>query len=185
MSYASFVKDVFDCIKEHSGHGKAFTLSVFAEGPAALSHGHRGIQDYAILRGIYAESFFATLSSLKSDASGNCRCRLERSTIMPGQVKIKHSCYPRNLRRWMLGDTVSRKRECREEFCALTYCWAAYWLEEINQMTEKERVIQVLMDICRRYSESGISELDLLWNACEAAYKGDYKETDRSQAKQK
>lgn len=131
MSYACFVKDVYECIKRYSADD-AFSLSAFAEGPEALKPGHSGTQEYAVLRNDYARLFFDTVSALEKQYMPESRAhKLEESRLMPGEVRITHSCYPRNLRRWM-NDTISRKQRCRAELCALIWCWYASWLEEVK-----------------------------------------------------
>ena len=161
MSYACFVKDVYECIKRYSDND-AFSLSVFAEGPEASKLGHSGTQEYAVLRNDYARMFFDTVSALEKQYMPESRAhKLEESRLMPGEIKIAHSCYPRNLRRWM-NDTISRKKRCRVELCVLVWCWYASWLEEVARS---------LMDICSKYTEGHSFCLGVLWNACTNAYR--------------
>lgn len=172
MSYASFVTDVFECVKHYSGYD-SFSLSVFAEGPEALKPGHSGTQEYAVLRNDHARLFFDTVTTLEGQYMPDGRAyKLEESWLMPGEIKITHSCYPRNLRRWMNG-TISRKQRCRAELCALIWCWYASWLDEVNPEVNKDEVDITLMNICCNYTERRSFCLDVLWNACTSAYRND------------
>ena len=170
MSYACFVKDVYECIKRYSDND-AFSLSVFAEGPEALKSGHSGTQEYAVLRNDYARMFFDIVSTLEKRYMPESGAhKLVESRLMPGEIKIAHSCYPRNLRRWM-NDTISRKQRCRAELCALIWCWYASWLEEVNPEINKDEVARSLMDICSKYTEGHSFCLGVLWDACTNAYR--------------
>ncbi|MBR1900085.1 MAG: hypothetical protein IJ820_03370 [Lachnospiraceae bacterium] len=170
MSYACFVKDVYECIKRYSDND-AFSLSVFAEGPEALKPEHSGTQEYAVFRNDYARMFFDIVSALEKQYMPESRAhKLEESRLMPGEVRITHSCYPRNLRRWM-NDTISRKQRCRAELCALIWCWYASWLEEVNPEISKDEVARSLMEICSKYTEGHSFCLGVLWNACTSAYR--------------
>lgn len=45
---------------------------------------------------------------------------LQQSLLFRDEIAIQHSCYAKNLRRWMSGQ-IPRKRRCRAEFAALAY----------------------------------------------------------------
>lgn len=169
MPFATFVRNVYECIKEYS-YCDAFSLAVFAEGPEALKDGHTGTQEYAVLRDGYARDFFKVMEHYSEFRASDITCKLEESRILPGEVKIIHSCYPKNLRRWMKG-TLSRKQKCRAELCALIWCWYDSWLEEIYSGVDMKIVARALMNICDDYTECGDSfDTDVLWDACTGAY---------------
>ena len=105
---------------------EAPTLSCFAEGgrrqPACLG-------DYAVLRDEQA-LYFLKLLHRNSGLLGidPADYPLQRSLLRGDCVKYPHSCYPKNLRRWMQG-TVSRKKKCRVEFAVLLTCWVVGWAD--------------------------------------------------------
>lgn len=170
MIYADFVKSFYDCIRKYSNCPE-FSLAVFAEGPIALKDGYSGSREYVILRNEYARDFFAVMENYKflHAPYGNEHV-LEKSKIYPDQVKITHSCYPKNLSRWMNG-TLSRKQKCRADYCALVWCWYSFWLEEINPDLDKNALKEELLNICHKYSEYGeCFSIDIFWHACTFAY---------------
>ena len=126
--YSDYVTKIYTCIKEASDNQK-FTFSVFAEGPDALKREYTGAQEFVILRNNYARLFVDVMNSHFYDVSGGMTYTLKESLFRPQEVSASHSCYPKNLRRWMRGGTISRKRKCRAEFCALAWCWYSGWLE--------------------------------------------------------
>lgn len=170
MPYADFVKSFYDCIKEYSNCPE-FSLAIFAEGPTALKDGYSGNREYAILRNKYARDFFDVMEK-NTDLHAPYRNSrvLEKSRIYPDQVKITHSCYPKNVSRWMKG-TVSRKQRCRADYCALVWCWYSFWLEEINPDLDKDALRNELLNICHKYSEYGdYFSMEVLWHANFFAY---------------
>ena len=170
MPYSKFIKNLYECIKEHSNCA-AFSLTVFAEGPGALMQGYSGTQEYAILRNEYARFFVDVMDQnpelFMPDSNP---CVLEASRIKLGEVKVSHSCYPKNLRRWMKG-TISRKQKCRAQFCALVWCWYDLWMEEVNPRVDKVSLEQTLLGICREYTACGDRfRMEALWTASICAY---------------
>lgn len=163
--YTEFVMKVFDCVSE-SFVTQENKLRIFAEG---VNSNYSGSQEYAILRNDAARLFHSVLSKnaevFNADLSD---FRLKESSIYPEEVKIVHSCYPKNLRRWLNG-TISRKKSCRIEFCVLAWCHVVRW----DASFEEERVErydptqQKLLCICNEYLGSQDKQLsvDLLWKA--------------------
>ena len=92
-----------------------------------------------------------------------------------GEVKIEHSCYPKNVRRWLSG-TISRKKKCRIEFCVLVWCHAIGWNLYSNKQNEKlNQCQQKLKTICMDYlvKEDMLDKelsFEMLWNASKCAY---------------
>ena len=84
--------------------------------------------DYAVLRDHYASFFMETLGRYAAYAPVSMdRHRLQLRHVQPGGApRYAHSCYARNLRRWMNG-TLSRKHVCQTEFDVLCVCWALGW----------------------------------------------------------
>ena len=169
--YSDYVKKMYTCIKEASNN-HSFTYSIFAEGPDALKKEHTGSQEYVILRNDYARLFVDVMNSHHFyDASGGITYTLKKSLLQPNEVSISHSCYPRNLRRWVEGGTISRKKKCRAEFCALAWCWYSQWLEEINHHLDKTGLRQSLLENCRDFTEQAEPfGLHVLWKASVCAY---------------
>lgn len=103
MVYAGFVKDMYECIKKYSDC-PTYSIAVFAEGPSALDVLHTGSQEYAVLRNGYAKEFYDVITNNPQLYAPNSNfCKLEESRIIAGEVKVTHSCYPKNVRRWMKG----------------------------------------------------------------------------------
>lgn len=161
---------MYECVKRYSAC-PAFSMAVFAEGPSALDVSHTGSQEYALLRNTYAKDFYDVIATNPQLYAPNINfCRLEESRILPGEVKVTHSCYPKNIRRWMKG-VLSRKQRCRAEFCALIWCWYKYWMKDICPKVDMDEFGQSLLSICLKYSTFGDAfSMDVLWNSCTAAY---------------
>lgn len=170
MVYADFVKDMYECIKKYSDC-QAYSIAVFAEGPSALDVLHTGSQEYSVLRNGYAKDFYDVIANNPQLYAPNSNfCKLEESRILAGEVKVTHSCYPKNIQRWMKG-VLSRKQKCRAELCALIWCWYKYWIEEICPQVDKEEFGKALLSICHKYSALGDAfNMSILWNSCTVAY---------------
>lgn len=162
------MNDVFNCIRRLLPPGQN-PETAFAEGN--LPRLYSGSRDMAVLRNENAELFAEILRS-------HCglfgipeeSVVLQRSVIYRDEVKYRHSCYPKNLHRWLTG-TISRKRLCRAEFVVLTYCWAIQWQRTGEAASP---AAGELLDICRKYDSrltGGDGLPEALWRACESAYK--------------
>ena len=98
---------------------------------------------------------------------------VKHSVLYPSEVKIVHSCYPKNIRRWLAG-TINRKRKCRIEFCTLVCCYAIGWdlsLEDENLELTKCR--QALWEICINYLSNVDKKevsFEMLWRISDCAY---------------
>ena len=169
--YTSFVIEVFNCIAEDVGkYGNS--LNVFAEG--RKKENYSGSQEYAVLRNAEARLFHSVLCDHADvfglDMAGR---PIKVSKIYEDETKITHSCYPKNVRRWLNG-TISRKKICRIDFCVLAWCHAAGWnpsfdLERIESYNSCQKK---LVEICNGYlgTQERILSIDLLWKASMEAY---------------
>lgn len=183
MSYSDFIKSIYNCIKAYSGI-RDFSCSVFADGPERLDNIYRASQENAVLRNEYAEKFAGVIndfSVFRKIFDGKCELKESTaeisslSSIFHGNsntvVKIFHSCYPKNINRWMNGKTI-RKIKCRVQFCALTWCWYDSWIEELNPDADKDELRNSMSKICSEYIMcDDMFSLEILWRACEAAYR--------------
>ena len=174
--YSDYVKNIYSCIKAASNH-QNFTYSAFAEGPDALKPGYSVSQEYVILRNDYARLFADVMNNYPFfDVSKRITYTLKESLLRPNEVSILHSCYPKNLRRWMSGETLSRKLKCRAEFCALAWCWYSHWLEEINHDIDQSALNHSLLNVCHKFTEQDDQfGLDVLWNASICAYEQSFR----------
>lgn len=110
------------------------TLGCFAEGGCAPTPCP---PDYAALRGDKALFFLQLLHRNKTLLGIDpADYSLQHSLLPDAPVRYVHSCYPKNLRRWMTG-TVSRKKKCRVEFAVLLTCWTVGW----TQSDEADRLL--------------------------------------------
>ena len=84
--------------------------------------------DYAVLRDGHAAFFLETLNRYAAYAPVEMAAhgRQLRYAQPDGAPRYTHSCYARNLRRWM-GGTLSRKHVCQTEFGVLCACRALGW----------------------------------------------------------
>lgn len=174
MPFSDFLNDIYNCIKKYANIDE-FTLNIFSEGPDAWKENRRSMQDYAVLRDDYAFVFHDVMESYIEAYSLNIECKLQKSVLIPASVKVAHSCYPKNLRRWMNG-TISRKQKCRVELCTLIYCWYDVWLKEISPKINMKAFTKDLLDLCGNYIDSKeysniYLDKDMIWQACEGAYR--------------
>ena len=130
----------------------------------------------AVLRNDNAKVFVSVIQNhSKLLGISDMEYQLQQSKIYPVEVKIRHSCYPKNVKRWLSG-TVSRKKRCRLEFCVLVWCHAAGWSQmpdEKNMVLKKCR--EDLQEICMDYlpqKEKIYQEFtfEMLWKASSSAY---------------
>lgn len=138
---------------------------------------YSGTQEYAVLRNEYARFFFDAVCN-HAEILGIQRedFILKSSLIYPDEVKLVHSCYPKNIRRWLNG-TISRKKKCRVEFCILVWCHATGWNSNVITDTKLKKCQDRMKDICSRYIEvdEGIPfSVELLWKAASSAYEQSY-----------
>lgn len=169
--YTEYINEVFAAIKCLLPVGKNPEVA-FGEGNVSSTFSGRD-RDYAIIRNENAVMFvnliqeYSNLFLIDQETIA-----LQSSRIDKNEVKYRHSCYPRNIHRWLSG-TISRKKLCRIEFVGIAYCWAIGWRETVRPATD-EAVSKRLKAISRRYCND-ISESDhllvCLWRACEHAYR--------------
>lgn len=175
QAYASFVKtileSIFDSLEDLSGG-----IMQFSEGPD--SGKNLSLQDSAVLRGKHAELF---LNVIYENAHVFCikseDFPVEYSKMPPIEKRYFHSCYPKNIRRWLSG-TVSRKKKCRVEFIALVTCWVIGWKVPMKQTPEyincRRRIENICSEILNVSVSSDITEcselVKLLWDAAQKVY---------------
>ena len=93
--------------------------------------------EYAVLRNEYAELFAMVIQNhLELLEISEDIYQVVHSKLYLYGVKIVHSCYEKNLRRWMSG-TISRKK-CKIEFCVFTWCNAIGWNLVLDEQNEKK-----------------------------------------------
>ncbi len=176
--YTDFVNRVYGVISELYGLEGSKMLMVFAEGfnnPISLQS-----QEYATLRNKYAEVFLEVITQ-HADLLGisNTEYKLQQSAFYSDEVKIPHSCYPKNVKSWLSG-RISRKKKCRIEFCGLIWCHAMGW--NIMSDTKEAKIYeckQKLREICSDYLpkedvENNECTFEMLWKASLYTYKKSY-----------
>ena len=167
--YSSFVSAVYDAVMEVLPPGSR-SLMTFAAGEASKYE----TGEAAFLRNQKALYFYKVLVS-NSEMFGidPSTVILQSSIIYRDEVAISHSCYAKNLRRWMKGQ-LPRKRRCRAEFAALTYCWATAFGSPQQNSNEYIRCREKIKRICRRSladpSEKELPLHELIWRASCSAY---------------
>lgn len=206
--YTEFVNKTYKTITELYEVNNNGMYAIFAEGSSEPLYSPN--QEYAILRNEYAKVFVSIIQThselleisdteyqlkhsptqihlnnfikkISHDMDEDISTPLNFIKNFQEEVKISHSCYPKNLRRWLTG-TISRKKKCRLEFCVLVWCHAIGWnLSENNFQDEKlNRCQQKLKSICMDYlSQEDISNNDMsfeiLWKASTYAYHFEHK----------
>ena len=191
--YTGFVNELLECvfklIDKYDNN-----LSAFAE------HGadNNCMQEVAFLRGDDAVLFVDIIHD-NADIFGVDRNDYE--LILPkskfSRIKYSHSCYPKNVRRWMKG-TLSRKKRCRAEFITLIVCWAIGWKRRMSMESDYVKCRNGILEACRKVFsavsdvcedreneitklsdkvESGLYEInainemvEILWGASQIAY---------------
>lgn len=166
IEYTKFVHDIITCVLEHYIHEEN-KLGILAEGVADYQQ-YSGTQEYAVLRNEQAELFVDSIHR-NSELLGieKSEYRLRDSKLLKTERKYVHSCYPKNLRRWMNG-TVSRKKRCRVELCTLLFCWSDCWNTSDDQQCRNAMVY-----ICDKYLQTDKKEFSfaMLWNTMESLYR--------------
>lgn len=168
--YTEFVTKIFNCISERFDASQN-ALVLFAEGSEGINRS--GSQEYAVLRNDRAQLFYSILcSNMELFGIKHPEHELKISKIYPDEMKIAHSCYPKNVRRWLNG-TISRKKNCRIEFCILAWCHAAKWSASFasEKIDTYDNYQKKLLEICNGYLDTQERELtvSLLWRTnCEA-----------------
>lgn len=167
--YTEFVKRTYGAICELYGLEGSPMLRVFAEGPDNPEYSQS--QEYVVLKNKYAVTFFSVIMQ-NSHFTGipSTEYKLQKSLLCPDEVKISHSCYPKNMRKWLSGQ-LSRKKKCRLEFCVLVWCHAVGWsiLPDYDE-PKLFKCRQKLREICLDYlAEDDINNKDctfeMLWKA--------------------
>ena len=168
--YAGFVSDVYSAVLDIMPDNSK-SLLTFAAGEVS---GYE-LGDSAFLQNEKALYFYSILlSNHEKFHIDPSKIVLHRSLIFRDEVSIQHSCYAKNLRRWMNGQ-LPRKRLCRAEFTTLTYCWITAFgspeKEEPKYVLARENITSICQDILHETGyDKSISLLDLIWLAANYAY---------------
>ena len=85
--------------------------------------------DSATLRAAKAESFAQVGSRVCAQMGLDESAYVTYPSLANGIALIDHSCYTRNLRRWISG-TLPRKRKSRADFAILAACWSYAWFDQ-------------------------------------------------------
>ena len=171
-AYTQFVIKMFECLSELYQADEKRMKIIFSEGKDFLTYSHH--QEYSVLQNEYARLFVSVIQShAELFHINNQQYQLEQSGIFSDEVKIIHSCYPKNLRRWLSG-TVGR-RKCRTEFCVLVWCHAIGWNGASdcpkNRLEKcRERMRMICMEYLPDWRESADFSIEMLWAAANAAY---------------
>lgn len=183
-AYSKFVNDTFSTISEilPSSGNKALS---FAYGQNNFSRTNENqlpsglLSDYAALNNSKAALFYA-LTTSHADMFGvdHSNLKLEKHKIYTNSITIHHSCYSKNLRRWMNGQR-SRKAINRLEYIVLVYCWSIDWYG--NGYRDQSHILcrNELMSLCKRIlgtAGSSFGLLELLWYASCKSYADAYSE---------
>lgn len=163
------------------------SLSVVAQG--GEEYENCTMQDYADLRGPCAELFGAVIHDhvdvFKVDVAQFPVFEIRILNSNEKKKKYTHSCYPRNLRRWM-NDTTPRKKKCRAELVTLICCWASGWKYELSREENHVECRKKLRMMCSEILKEELEDRDfenmkeltaLLWKTSEVVY---YKKETKS-----
>lgn len=169
-NYAEFVSDIYSVVLEIMPDSSKGLLT-FAAGEISRNE----ISDFAFLRNEKALYFYSVLlSNYEKFHIDPSQVVLHRSLIFRDELLIQHSCYAKNVHRWLNGQ-VPRKRRCRADFTVLTYCWiTAFGSDRKNEpkyvlAREKTRLICQHILTETEYDTS-LSMLELIWLASNYAY---------------
>lgn len=167
-AYSEFVTDIFSAITEIMPSDN-HSLLTFSAGEISRSE----TNEVAYLRNEKALYFYRNLLSnsdlFQIDPS---TIILQRSLIFNDEVAIRHSCYAKNLRRWMKGQ-IPRKRRCRVDFAVLSYCWITAFGSDRQYQLDYQLCKSKVKRICRSIIsdiESDIPLLNMIWYASCKAY---------------
>lgn len=177
INYANFVTEIIKCIEPLMNPDED-KLVAFSGG---CSNKMRNLQDYACIRGSDAVFFLNCAQLLKADPGVNEMCFQPEYTIAnPKTPKYTHSCYAKNLRRWMSG-TISRKRKCRAEFVLLAACWCfGFGQDELKVKPEIDVCRRQIRKVCQMITGNDYKNVDqnniamfvkILWEASDKAYR--------------
>lgn len=169
VEYSEFVTEIYTAITEVMP-SESKSLLTFAAGEVSRNE----TNEIAFLRNEKASYFYELLLSnselFRIDPSGII---LQRSLIFKDEIAIRHSCYAKNIRRWMNGQ-LPRKRRCRAEFAVLAYCWAtAFGAEQRNSANHikcRENIRRLCHRVLGETKADDYPLLDLIWLASCTSY---------------
>lgn len=193
--YSKFIKDSFSIVSVLLPPNE-IPASVFAFGGIPDFRTNGQIQhsspnsspslpsDYAILSNNKAYMFYAILISHSDMFEINpSSIRIHHSRVIPDEVSISHSCYSKNLKRWMNGQK-SRKRLTRAEYVTLIYCWTMNWFNSAPSDSVYNECYKKLRSLCVNLlsleETDNTDLLSLLWKASNKSYASSYSMQDSS-----
>ena len=170
--YSLFVSRVIDSIYKAIDRPRK-NLSCFGEGRTQSKTST--LQDYSALSGSRAEYFLALLEENSDIFDININDYKSVASSVT-DIKYPHSCYPKNIRRWIKG-TLSRKKKCRVEFVAIAVCWSLGWGEDSEEFSDCRRdIVNVCGDILgENVADTELSRralTELMWHTCDKCYFG-------------
>lgn len=181
-AYSTFINDTFSIISA--------VLPSSGNKVLAFSYGENNIHrtneiklpsslmsDYASLTNSKAALFYAlTISHADMFGVDHSNIKLEKHKLYTDSISIHHSCYSKNLRRWMNGQK-SRKALNRLEYIVLVYCWSIDWYG-VGYMDQSHILCRnELVSLCKRIlgkTDFSCRLLDLLWYASCKSYADAY-----------
>lgn len=169
--YTQFINEIFDAIKPVLP-AKMHPYTAFSEGPGRTEL--LSSQDNAVLRRDPAVFFLKSIrknSALFNIDRNKYKAKRSITVELERTVSYNHSCYPKNIRRWMNG-TIPRRKKSRVEFCALVYCWAVGWSSS-SAIDEAHLSCQTqLRTICKKYGTPFNQDLiEVLWTTFDSLYR--------------
>ena len=167
--YAAFVSSIYEAVMDMVPP-ESRSLMTFAAGEVSRNE----TNEAAFLRNEKALYFYKVLASnaelFQIDPS---KVILQSSIIFRDEVAVSHSCYAKNLRRWMNGQ-LPRKRRCRAEFAVLTYCWVTAFGSASRNSDEYRKCREKVNRICQKSLTDPVDNdlplLELIWRASCCAY---------------
>lgn len=167
-AYSEFLTDIYSAITEIMPTDST-SLLTFASGEISKNE----TNEIAYLRNEKALYFYKNLLSnselFQIDPS---TVILQRSLLFSDEIAIRHSCYAKNLRRWMNGQ-APRKRRCRADFAVLSYCWITAFGSDKQYQLDYQLCKSAVKQICRNIipdSEFNLHLLNMIWLASTKAY---------------
>lgn len=169
FGYSEYVTEIYNAITEVMPSGSR-SLLTFAAGEPSRNE----TNESAYLRNEKALFFYNVLvSNAELFQIDTSNIVLHHSLLFRDEVAIKHSCYSKNLRRWMKGQ-LPRKRRCRAEFAVLAYCWASAFGTEKqfsdNHLLCKKKIREICYYVLNETYSEDCSLLELIWHASCNAY---------------
>ena len=173
IDYSEFVTQIYNAVID--------VMPLNSRGLLAFASGgdlENETNETAYLRNEKAIYFYSVLvSNSELFQIDQSNIFLQQSLLFQDEIAIHHSCYAKNLRRWMNGQ-IPRKRRCRSEFAALAYSWAnAFGTNQQNDdkyVLCRERIRVLCQASIDHHALDAFPLLDLIWHASCNAYLSQY-----------